>query len=127
MPLFENINKFNVITEKYFTRGQDFELDVDLDEYTSKPDLEDGTTFTFLGWDTNGDNIPDILPKRMYYSFNAKPVYFEFNPAFSKTSICSEDSLLERAAAVFLNSVGKTNSISKGVPTTSSTDTFNGR
>lgn len=70
----------NVITEKYFIRGEDFELDVNLDDYTSKPDAEDGTTYTFLGWDINGDKLPDILPNRMYYSFNATPVYFEFNP-----------------------------------------------
>ena len=67
----------NVITEKYFKRGEEFELDVDLKDFTDKPDDEDGTTYTFLGWDTNGDNIPDVLPNKMYYSFNAKPVYFE--------------------------------------------------
>ena len=31
--------------------------------------------YTFKGWDITGDNVPDILPHRAYYSFTAVAVY----------------------------------------------------
>lgn len=69
-----------IIADKTFKRGEKFEIDVNLDDYKERPESEDGTTYTFIGWDTNQDNIPDVLPNKMYYSFTATPVYFEFNP-----------------------------------------------
>lgn len=66
-----------VLFKKIFKRGEVLEYEeFDMD----RPDDEDGTTYTFIGWDITGDSIPDIIPSRMYYSFKAIPVYFEFNP-----------------------------------------------
>ena len=38
--------------------------------------LDGENNYFFIGWDTNGNGIPDFVPPRAYYSFNAEAVYF---------------------------------------------------
>ena len=40
-------------------------------------DYDTGAFHQFSGWDINGDNIPDPLGDRMYFSFNAKAAYIK--------------------------------------------------
>ena len=50
-------------------------------EQLTQPDapahsLDGENNYFFIGWDTNGNGIPDFVPPRAYYSFNAEAVYF---------------------------------------------------
>ena len=72
--------KFSVdgvlVSNKTYYRGEKLEKPA----APSKPTSIDGTTYTFSGWDITGDKLPDILPRSMYYSFDANACFIEFNP-----------------------------------------------
>ena len=64
-----------LIYKKTILRGEKF------DEVVSEPEKGDETkeneriSYTFKGWDINGDKIPDIIPKYAYFNIDARPIY----------------------------------------------------
>ena len=66
------INEGTVISNQTYKRGE-------LLEQPLPPEHEmDGEyNYMFIGWDTNGNGIPDFIPPAMYYSFKAEAVYFK--------------------------------------------------
>lgn len=51
--------------------------EVDIPEAPTKKATTE-SFYTFIGWDTTGDGIPDISPNYMYYNFKANAVYLNF-------------------------------------------------
>lgn len=41
--------------------------------------------YVFAGWDLTNDHIVDILPKRLYSTFAARPVFIEYEPEQSSS------------------------------------------
>ena len=39
-------------------------------------EIDGENNYFFIGWDTNKNGIPDVVPTRAYYSFEAEAVYF---------------------------------------------------
>ena len=62
----------SVIFEKTYQRGE-------LLEVPENPthEIDGESNYFFIGWDTNGNGIPDVVPTRAYYDFNAEAVYFK--------------------------------------------------
>ena len=66
-------------------------------ERPSRDPAEDGTIYTFIGWDYTGDNIIDIIPQRMYFNFNAKAIYMPIKiPSLSDIDLETLLELLEK-------------------------------
>ena len=62
----------SVISETKYKRG----------ELLQQPDAPDHTVdgesnYFFIGWDTTGNGVVDVVPPRMYYSFTANAVYLK--------------------------------------------------
>lgn len=88
------INEGTVVSEAVYNRGEI--LQVPANPTKMMDDKHDN--YVFLGWDTTGEGIPDILPHRMYYSFTAKAVYF----GYGKINLSIED-LLKMDPETLLN------------------------
>ena len=61
----------SIISKKTYKRGELLEIP---ENPTHEVDGENN--YFFIGWDTNGNGIPDIVPTRAYYDFDAEAVYF---------------------------------------------------
>lgn len=63
-----------LLSEMTLKRGEK----IDVPEAPQKEGDEDGRFYTFIGWDTSGNGLPDVTPSRMYYNFTARAVYLDF-------------------------------------------------
>ena len=71
----------------------------ELINYNEAPDKDreaDGTIYQFIGWDLDGNKIPDILGDRIYFNFKA-------NAVFMKLPIPSEFTMTEEQMKLLLN------------------------
>ncbi len=68
-------NEGTVISSKTYKRG-------DLVEVPENPShsVDGQNMYFFIGWDLTGNGVPDIMPPRIYYSFNAEAVYLKTGP-----------------------------------------------
>lgn len=82
-----------LITSNTYKRGDLLELPAN-PEHT----MDGEGLYFFLGWDTNKNGIPDYIPSRMYYSFEAEAVYFKigaFDLSFLDLANMDLESLLD--------------------------------
>ena len=63
-----------LLYETTLKRGEKIEVP----EAPEKEGDEDGHFYTFVGWDTSGNGLPDVTPNYMYYNFTARAVYVNF-------------------------------------------------
>ena len=61
----------SLISKNVYKRGEEF-----TPPENPTHSLDGESNYFFIGWDTNGNGIPDFVPPRAYYSFNAEAVYF---------------------------------------------------
>lgn len=61
----------SVLTKGTYKRGEELEI-----PQNPEHSIDGESNYFFVGWDTNSNGIPDYIPKRAYYSFNAEAVYF---------------------------------------------------
>ena len=61
----------SIISKKTYKRGEPLEI-----PENPEHEIDGESNYFFIGWDTNGNGIPDIVPTRAYYDFNAEAVYF---------------------------------------------------
>ena len=61
----------SIITKGTYKRGEDLEI-----PENPEHSIDGENNYFFIGWDTNGNGIPDYVPKKAYYSFDAEAVYF---------------------------------------------------
>ena len=61
-----------VLFDEYIVKGNKVETNFTV---PGKPDDAEGINYKFVGWDTNGDNIVNPVPIRVYYSFTAVAIY----------------------------------------------------
>ena len=61
----------SIISKKTYKRGEQLEI-----PENPEHEIDGESNYFFIGWDTNGNGIPDIVPQRAYYSFDAEAVYF---------------------------------------------------
>ena len=59
-----------VISDTTYQRGELIEIPKDV-----KHDIDGESNYFFLGWDTTGNGLLDIVPPRIQYSFTADAVY----------------------------------------------------
>ena len=61
----------SIISKTTYKRGE-------LLEVPENPthEIDGENNYFFIGWDTNKNGIPDVVPTRAYYSFDAEAVYF---------------------------------------------------
>jgi len=62
-----------VLSDHTYLRGEDIITDDIV--VPSKPDDEYGLDYYFVGWDTNGNNIPNPVPTKAYSNINAVAIY----------------------------------------------------
>ena len=60
-----------LITKATYKRGEPLEI-----PENPTHEIDGENNYFFIGWDTNGNGIPDFIPQRAYYSFDAEAVYF---------------------------------------------------
>lgn len=79
--LTDNVRYYNA---KYVSEGVTlYEATIQRGELIGYDDVPthstdpDGKGYTFIGWDTTGDNIPDIIGNRIYRNFTANACYLE--------------------------------------------------
>lgn len=61
----------SVISKNVYKRGEEI-----VPPENPEHAIDGESNYFFIGWDTNGNGIPDMVPKRAYYSFDAQAVYF---------------------------------------------------
>ena len=61
----------SIISKKTYKRGELLEI-----PENPEHEIDGENNYFFIGWDTNGNGIPDVVPTRAYYDFNAEAVYF---------------------------------------------------
>ena len=61
----------SIISKKTYKRGELLEI-----PENPTHEIDGESNYFFIGWDTNGNGIPDVVPTRAYYDFNAEAVYF---------------------------------------------------
>ena len=86
-----------VLSNEVYQRGDKIETDFTV---PGKPDDEYGLDYTFVGWDTNGDKIANIVPTRAYRTFDAVAIYragTTLYPEEEETSETSEEVAEEEA------------------------------
>lgn len=95
-----------VLLDMKYKRGEYFEKPAD-----PKHSEDEYFSFTFRGWDISGDNVPDIIPNRAYYSFLAVAVYQKKQikplPSSSEEEIPEEEPISSEIDA--LNILGANN------------------
>lgn len=64
------VSEGSVISEATYRRGEEVEQ-----PEPPEHEIDGDNNYLFIGWDTNGDNIIDFVPPRIYYSFTAKAVF----------------------------------------------------
>ena len=62
----------SLITKNTYKRGDPIEM-----PENPAHAIDGENNYFFIGWDTNHNGIPDYVPKRAYYSFDAEAVYFK--------------------------------------------------
>ena len=60
-----------ILSKKTYKRGEQLEI-----PENPTHEIDGESNYFFIGWDTNGNGVPDIVPTRAYYDFNAEAVYF---------------------------------------------------
>ena len=75
-----------VLFDEYIEKGT--KLDVNF-TVPGKPDDEEAINYKFVGWDTNGDNIVNPVPIRVYYTFTAVAIYSGTRVVVESTSNAS--------------------------------------
>jgi len=76
----EEVNKYHIVfvanekvlSDEYYNRGELINTDF---RVPSKPDDDKATDYHFIGWDTNGDNLVNVVPVRAYRTFTAVAIY----------------------------------------------------
>ena len=61
-----------VLEDEYYAKGQPINTDFTV---PSKPDDDLATDYKFVGWDTDGDNLINLIPMRAYKTFTAVALY----------------------------------------------------
>ena len=61
-----------ILLQKTYKRGELLEI-----PENPEHEIDGENNYFFIGWDTNGNGFPDIVPTRAYYDFNAEAVYFK--------------------------------------------------
>ena len=87
------INEGVLISEATYSRGEEIE----------KPenpihDIDGENNYFFIGWDTTGNGLPDVIQNRIYYSFTAEAVYLKtgkFDLSFLDLTNMDLEKLLE--------------------------------
>ena len=60
-----------LISKMTYKRGEELQI-----PENPTHEIDGESNYFFIGWDTNGNGIPDVVPSRAYYSFDAEAVYF---------------------------------------------------
>ena len=63
-------NNGAIISEATYQRGEMIEMPA-----TPEHEVDGENNYLFIGWDTTGDGVLDVVPPRIYYSFTAEAVY----------------------------------------------------
>lgn len=88
-----------MLLDMKYKRGEKFEIPAD-----PKHSEDEYFEFIFRGWDISGDNVPDLIPNRAYYSFLAVAVYQKKQvkpfPSSNSEEDSSEDLLSEPATYI---------------------------
>ena len=61
-----------ILHQKTYKRGELLEI-----PENPEHEIDGENNYFFVGWDTNGNGFPDIVPTRAYYDFTAEAVYFK--------------------------------------------------
>ena len=61
-----------ILHQKTYKRGELLEI-----PENPEHEIDGENNYFFIGWDTNGNGFPDVVPTRAYYDFNAEAVYFK--------------------------------------------------
>lgn len=64
------VSEGSIISEQTYRRGEEVEQ-----PEAPSHEIDGENNYLFIGWDTNGDNLIDFVPPRIYYSFTANAVY----------------------------------------------------
>ena len=62
----------SILVKGEYKRGEELEI-----PENPEHSIDGENNYFFIGWDTNGNGIPDYVPKRAYYNFAAEAVYFK--------------------------------------------------
>ena len=65
-------NEGTILSSKTYNRGDEIQTP-DAPSHS----IDGQNNYFFIGWDTTGNGLPDIIPPRIYYSFHAEAVYFK--------------------------------------------------
>ena len=64
------VNEGSLISEATYARGEEIEK-----PENPSHEIDGENNYIFIGWDTTGNGLPDVVPTRIYYSFTANAVY----------------------------------------------------
>lgn len=87
------ISEDTILSEATYKRGEMIEQ-----PETPTHEIDGERNYIFIGWDTNGDNLIDFVPPRIYYSFTARAVFLntgKFDLSFLDLSNMDLEKLLE--------------------------------
>lgn len=86
-------NEDTLIEETTYKRGEELVAPANPEH-----ELDGEYNYFFIGWDTSGNGLPDVMPTRMYYSFTAKAVYMKtgkFDLSFMDLANMDLESLMD--------------------------------